>query len=180
MTSLILSMLVMTSSGGLLAERVPPAGLLVGAVNLNDTAASLQNMSLTELTMERARLLETTPSLGLGIALTAIGAGVLVTGLVIVYAAFTLTVVAVGVVVMLASVPLLIIGPILIAKAARGRRDVTTQVRLIDQRIAAMKRDDGLGAPPPNNEVPPPPPVRPPPGVELSPAVPPQLLLATF
>ena len=178
MTSLVLSLVVMTSSGGLLAERVPAAGMLVGAVDLNTRAASLDQMSLTELTAERARLLDTMPSLGLGIALTAVGGGVLLTGLVIVSVALDLAVLAVGLVVMAASVPLLIIGPILIARAARERREAQTQVRLIDQRLAEMKRDE-LAPPVRNDETPPPPPMRPP-GSQLLPVVEPMALLASF
>ena len=179
MTSLVLSVLVMTASGGLLSERTPAAGMLVGAVNLNAAATSLDHMSMEDLTAERARLLDTMPSMGLGIALTAVGGGVLLTGLILV-ATYVFELVIVGVVMMVASIPLLIIGPILIGRAARERNEVRTQVRLIDQRMAQMKRDEL--APPPtqqNNETPPPPPMRPP-GVEWLPVVVPQVLLARF
>lgn len=174
MTSLVLSLVVMTSSGGLLSERTPAVGMLVGAVDLAAAAASLDGMSLSELTAERARLVDSMPSLGAGIALTAVGAGVLVVGLALVSTFYTALIVA-GLVMMAVSVPLLIIGPILIAGAARGRRDTTARVRLIDQRLGEMQRNVA----PLQNEMPPPPPPRPP-GVERSPAVEPQLLLATF
>lgn len=180
MTSLVLSMLVMTSSGGLLSERTPAAGMLVGAVNLNTAAMSLDQMSMADLTAERARLMDTMPSMGGGIALTAVGGGVLLTGLVLV-ATYLFELIIVGAVLMVASVPMLIIGPILIAHAARERNEVRTQVRLIDQRMAQMKRDEL--APPPtqqqNDETPPPPPMRPP-GVEWMPVVAPQFLVASF
>ena len=83
-----------------------------------------------------------------------------------------------------AAVPLLIIGPILLFGALGGRREFQTKVRLIDQRLAQLKRDE-LGPPvrndrrPEKDEVPPPPPMRPP-GSELTPPVEPQVLLATF
>ncbi|MDP1824334.1 MAG: hypothetical protein Q8L48_13855 [Archangium sp.] len=181
MTSLVLSVVVMTSSGGLLSERTPAAGMLVGAVDLNAAGASYANMTVDQLTVERMRLVETMPSLGLGIALTAVGGGVLLTGLVILGSAYELIVV--GLIVMAAAVPLLIIGPILLFGALRERREVQTQVRLVDQRIAQLKRDEFAPPPVQNdpglNEVPPPPPVRPP-GSEFAPHVPPQVLLATF
>lgn len=180
MIALVLSLVVMTSSGGLLSERPPAAGMLIGAVELN---AGYDSMTVDQLTAERIRLVETMPSLGLGIALTAVGGGVLLTGLVIVSVAYEISVAIVGLVVMAASVPLLIIGPILLFGAMRERRGVQSQVRLVDQRIAQLKRDE-LAPPPVQNdpglnEVPPPPPVRPP-GSEFAPNVPPQVLLATF
>jgi len=180
MFSLVLSVALMSSSGGLLAERTPPAGWLVGAVNLNEAALSLENLSESELTAERVRLLDEMPSPGLGIALTAAGGGLLLVGLSLAAVAFEEAVIIVGVLMMVASIPLLIIGPILLAGALRDRRGVQTQVRLIDQRLAELHRDqlegprnDGL------NEVPPPPPVRPP-GSQFAPDVPADLLLATF
>ena len=180
MTSLVLSVWVMTSSGGLLAERTPAAGMLLGAVDLG-APPLLEHMSLAELTTERTRLLETMPSMGLGIALTVVGGGVLLTGLVIAAATYITEVIIVGLVVMAASVPLLIIGPILLAHAARERREVQSQVRLIDQRMTLMQHQEF--APPPTqrpvDETPPPPPMRPP-GVEVVPGVAPQILLATF
>ena len=123
------------------------------------------------------------PSLGLGIALTVVGGGVLVAGLILLGVAvfdveFVISVILIG-----AAVPLLIIGPILLVAALRERGDVQKQVRLVDQRLAQLKREES--APPPvqddtgPDEVPPPPPVRPP-GSELTPWVEPQLLLATF
>jgi hypothetical protein len=186
MVSLVLSVAVLVSSGGLLAERVPAPGMLIGAVNLNGASALYDNMTIEELTAQRALVEESMPSLGLGIALTAIGGGVLLTGLVIISSGvFILELVLVGLVVMAASIPLLIIGPILIARAARERRDAQTQLRLIDQRIASIRRDESsprLPLPPPyepSNEQPPPPPMRPP-GSEFAPSVAPSLLLASF
>jgi hypothetical protein len=183
MISFVLSAVVMMSSGGLLAERTPAAGMLVGAVDLNAGAAAWDNMTVEQLTAERVRLVESMPSLGLGIGLTAAGGGVLLTGLIVVAAALDIGTLVVGLIIMAASVPLLIIGPILLFGAMRDRRGVQTQVRLVDQRIAQIKRDELAppvrnDGPVPNNEVPPPPPVRPP-GSELTP-VQPQLLLATF
>ena len=168
MFSLALSVVVISSSGGLLSERVPAAGLLVGAIDLNTASASYDNMTVAELTTERARLVETMPSLGLGIGLTAAGGGVLLTGLIILAAAYDIAVAAVGLVLMALSVPLLIIGPIFLFGALRDRRGVQTQLRLVDQRIAQVRRDE-LSPPPQNtpppprrDEVPPPPPMRPP------------------
>lgn len=178
MTALVLSLVVMTSSGGLLAERTPAAGLLMGAaVQVAD--ADLATMSLTELTAEKVRLQESMPGPGVGIALTAIGGGALLTGLLIISAAFTVEVVLIGLVVAVAAVPLLIIGPILIGAGARERRQQTNRIRAIDARVSQMNRDSQIPAPAGNDEVPPPPPM-PPPGVDLGPAATPSLLLATF
>ncbi len=177
-----MAVVVLSSTGGLLLERQPAAGLLVGAVSLNVQAGSYDTMSIVELGVERARLMETMPSLGAGIVLTAIGGGVLLTGLVLLGLAVFDVEFVVSLIVLAAAVPLLIIGPILLFSALRARREVQTQVRLVDQRMAQLKRDEF--APPVQNdsrpdEVPPPPPVRPP-GSELTPSVEPQLLLATF
>lgn len=183
MFSLVLTVGVMVSSGGLLAERTPAAGLLLGAVDLNAASAAYDNLSIAELTAERLRLSETLPSPGLGIALTAIGGGVLLFGLTLAAIAFEEGLLIVGLLVMAASVPLLIIGPILIAGALRDRRAIQTQLKLIDQHIAAINRENDGGSPTPtapvNDEVPPPPPVRPP-GSEFAPYVAPTLLLASF
>ncbi len=180
MISLALSVALMSSSGGLLSERTPAAGLLVGAVNLNEAALSLENLSESELTAERARLLDSMPSLGAGIALTAAGGGVLLLGLTLAAVALDFELLIVGLVVMAASVPLLIIGPILLFGALRERRAAQAQVRLIDQRLAELHRDQLEG---PRNdgrdEVPPPPPVRPP-GSQFAPDVPANLLIAAF
>ena len=184
MVSLVLSVVVMSSSGGLLSERIPAAGLLVGAVDLDSASAAYDTMSVADLTAERMRLVEAMPSPGLGIALTAAGGGVLITGLIILSLAYDVGLVVVGLIVMAAAIPLLIIGPILLFGALGGRREFQTKVRLIDQRLAQLKRDE-LGPPvrndrrPEKDEVPPPPPMRPP-GSELTPPVEPQLLLATF
>lgn len=180
MFSLALSVALMSSTGGLLAERVPAAGLLVGAVDLNAAALSLESLSESELTAERARLLDTMPSPGLGIALTAVGGGVLLLGLTLAVIAYEPVLLIVGLVVMAASVPLLIIGPILLFRAMRERREAQTRVRLIDQQLAGQRRNQ-LEAPRNDrlDEVPPPPPVRPP-GSQFAPDVPADLLLATF
>lgn len=182
MITFLFSVVVMTSSGGLLSERTPAAGMLVGVVDLNAAGASYANMTVDQLTAERIRLVETMPSLGVGIGLTIAGGAVLLTGLVLV-ASFYIELIVVGLIVMAASIPLLIIGPVLLFGAMRERREAQAQVRLVDQRIAQLKRDE-LGPPPVQNdpalnEVPPPPPVRPP-GSEFAPNVPPRVLLATF
>ena len=184
MVWLALSVALMTSSGGLLAERTPAAGMLVGLTDLNAQSSMYDNMTIEELSAERARVAEALPSLGLGIALTSIGGGVLLTGLVILAAAEFLELVLVGLVGMAASIPLLIIGPILLARAARERRDTQTQLRLIDQRLAALRRDDAPRPPSgpeydPKTEPPPPPPVRPP-SSQFAPNVEPQLVVAAF
>ena len=184
MVSLVLSVVVMSASGGLLSERTPAVGMLVGAVNLRAEASSYDTMSVEELTTERVRLVEEMPSPGLGIGLTAAGGAVLITGLIIISASYYVeVVVAVGLIVMAASIPLLIIGPILLFGALRERREFQTKVRLVDRRIAQIGRDPmevpvRNDSPPENNEVPPPPPMRPP-GSELTPVEPP-LQLATF
>lgn len=175
MVSLVLSVALLTSSGGLLADKTPAVGLLLGAASYE--GAPLELMSVPELTAERARLQESMPSLGLGITLTAVGGGVLLTGLVIMAAAVFVEVLLVGLLVTAAAIPLLIIGPIQIGRAARERRDHMDRIRWIDQRLASFNRES-LEGPPPNNEVPPPPPMRPP-GSWLPNTVP-QVLLATF
>jgi hypothetical protein len=180
MFSLVLSVMVISSNGGLLAERTPAAGMLIGAV---DVGANYDNMTVAELMAERSRLADSMPSVGLGIALLASGGGVFVVG----FGVFWAVSILVGVIMMVAAVPLLIIGPILLAGAARERRAIQSQVRLVDQRIAALRREESnpqfvpVDLPPQNNpnEVPPPPPVRPP-GSEFAPDVPAEFLLASF
>ena len=186
MFSMVLSVVVMSTSGGLLAERVPTTGLLLGAVDLNAASASYDNMTVAELTAERVKLVEALPSLGLGIGLTAAGGGVLLTGLIVLAYSYEVAVAVVGLVIMALSVPLLIIGPIFLFAALRERREAQTQIRLVDQRIAQVRRDEmappvRTNPPPPpsgGDEVPPPPPTRPP-GSERE-QLEPQLLLATF
>ena len=186
MFSWVFSVVVMSTSGGLLAERAPTAGMLLGAVDLNAASANYDNMTVAELTIERVRLVEALPSLALGIGLTAAGGGVLLTGLIILASAYEVTVAAVGLVVMALSIPLLIIGPIFLFAALRERREAQAQLRLVDQQIAQVRRDELTPPPVRNNtlpppggdEVPPPPPVRPP-GSERE-QLEPQLLLATF
>ena len=179
MISMVLSVVVMTSSGGLLSERTPAVGMLVGAVDLNTAGAAYDTMSLEQLTAERVRWMEAMPSIGPGLVLTIVGGGVFLVG----FSVFLGVSILVGVVMMIVAVPLLVIGPILLAGVSRERREAQTQVRLIDQRIAALRRDEVSPVrndrPPPNDEAPPPPPMRPP-GSELTPTVEPQLLLATF
>lgn len=184
MGSLALTVALMVSSGGLLAERTPAAGMLVGLTDLNAQSSMYDNMTVAELTAERARVQSLMPGLGLGIALTAVGGGVLLTGLFLIAVAEFIEIVIVGVVFVAASIPLLIIGPIILASAARERREVQTQLRLIDQRIAAVRRDDVPSSPTapdydPKVEPPPPPPVRPP-SSEFAPSVSPQYVLAAF
>lgn len=184
MGSLALTVALMVSSGGLLAERTPAVGMLVGLTDLNAQSAMYDNMTVAELTAERARVADLMPSLGLGIALTSVGGGVLFLGLVFIAAAEFVEFVVVGLVVMAAAIPLLIIGPIMIASAARERREVQTQLRLIDQRIASLRRDEVPVSPAapeydPKTEPPPPPPVRPP-SSEFAPSVAPQLVVAAF
>ena len=184
MTSFVLGVALLVSTGGLLSERTPTAGMLIGVTDLNAQSAQYDNMTLAELSSERERVAALMPSLGLGIALTSVGGGVLLTGLFLVAVAEFVEIVIVGVLFIVASIPLLIIGPILLASAARERRDVQTQLRLIDQRIAAVRRDEVPSAPTspeydPKTEPPPPPPVRPP-SSEFLPNVMPQLVLASF
>ena len=184
MVSFALGMALLISQGGLLSERTPVAGMLIGATDLNAQSAQYDNMSLAELTVQRERVAALMPSLGLGIALTAVGGGALLTGLFLIAVAEFVEIVIVGVLFVVASIPLLIIGPILLASAARERRDVQTQLRLIDQRIAAVRRDEVPSTPTspeydPKAEPPPPPPVRPP-SSEFVPHVAPQLVLASF
>ena len=167
-----LSVALMTTSGGLLAERTPVAGMLLGR-NLEIAAAGLEGLSKTELDAERTRVLENMPSPALGITLTAVGGGVLITGLILVYANAI-----VGLVVMAVSVPLLIIGPIMLARALRERRTSETRLRLINQQMRELESGRSVEQPT-NGETPPPPPTRPP-DVFLIPTAVPQVLVATF
>ena len=73
------------------------AGLLLGTINPN-TGSLYEGLSITELSAERVRLLDSMPSLGAGIALTAVGGGLLVTGLVILSVTFDVVEVVVGLV----------------------------------------------------------------------------------
>ena len=185
MVSFTLSVVVMLSSGGLLADRTPTAGMLVGATDLNAQSAMYDNMTVAELSAERARVASLMPSLGAGIALTAVGGGVLLTGLFLIAVAEFVEIVIVGVVLVVASLPLLIVGPILLASAARERRETQTTLKIIDQRIAAVRRDEVAPSSPsapeydPKLEPPPPPPVRPP-SSQFAPVISPSLVLASF
>lgn len=165
--SMVLTVLLMTSSGGLLSERAATTGLLMGA---DFDAAALEAMSVPDLMTERARLLDERPSVALGVSLTVAGAAVLVVGLAFIYVAPVI-----ALIIMAISVPLLILGPIFWVKAARERRDIQLQLRIIDRRLDQL-RNTGYPAPP-GNEVPPPPPPRP--DSVMAPFEP-QLLLATF
>lgn len=175
--SLVLSVGLMSVSGGLLSERTPTTGLLVSS---SFESAAYDNMTVAELTAERTRLLDDMPSPGLGIGLLAGGGGLLLVGLIIATVTFELAPILIGLVMMVASVPLLIIGPILMARAVRERRGVQNEVRLIDLRISQVQRGgQPLPTQPGQEEVPPPPPMRPP-GSEFLPTVAPNILLATF
>lgn len=179
--SLVLSVGLMSVSGGLLSERTPTTGMLLGAVSSSFESAAYDNMTVAELTAERTRLLDEMPSPGLGIGLLAGGAGLLLVGLIIATVSFEVVPILVGLVMMVASVPLLIIGPILMARAFRERRGAQNEVRLIDLRISQVERGGQSPVPtqPGQEEVPPPPPMRPP-GAEFLPTVAPNILLATF
>jgi hypothetical protein len=137
----LLSVALMTTSGGLLAERTPVAGMLMGR-NLEIAAAGLEGMSLNELTIERTRLVSEMPSPVLGIVLLSVGGGVLLTGLVIAGIATDLATLAVGLIVMAVSVPLLIIGPILLASALRQRRTNETRLRRCASSSGAARTPD--------------------------------------
>ena len=115
------------------------------------------------------------------VELTAERTRLLLVGLIIATVTFELAPILIGLVMIVASVPLLIIGPILMARAFRERRSVQNEVRLIDLRISQVERGGQPPAPtqPGQEEVPPPPPMRPP-GSEFLPTVAPNILLATF
>ncbi len=173
MTSLVLSAVVMLSSSGFLSEKAPAPGLLLGATDFS--TAPVESMALTELVAERARLIEARPGLGLGLALTISGGGVFLVG----FAVFLVASIIVGAIIMGAAVPLLIIGPLLIANAGKARRPIDLRVRAIDARIGAIKRGDAISPPEVDEGGAPLPPPRPP-DVWLLPVVEPQVLVATF
>ncbi len=174
MMSMVLSLVVVTSSGGLLSERIPVAGMLVGAAELSEAplvpVATVENMSLSELTAERARLVELRPGLGLGITLTSIGGVVFLIGL-----GTAVTYLVAGLIIMGTAVPLLVIGPILLARAIRERKEIQSQIKAIDRRLSNNKTAPSMSP----DEVPPPPPVRPP-DASLFPTVDAQFVLARF
>jgi hypothetical protein len=172
----LLTLTMMTSSGGLLGDRIPAPGLLLGRVNPTAFRASLEHMSLAELMDERDRLTNERPSIWFGLGLTIGGAVAVVTGVIMMAVGFYTEVLATGFILALAGVGLLIAGPIILFSALRAQRAADQQLKVVDQRVEALKQGDTA---PPLLETPPPPPARPP-DVELVPSLFPSLTVATF
>lgn len=91
MHALVLSLTLMSSSGGLLSEHLPAGvrlldapttafGTVLGAAG-GEAALDLEGMSRTELEMERLRLVDDRRGLALPIVLLSVGGGTLLFGL---------------------------------------------------------------------------------------------------
>jgi hypothetical protein len=194
MLSVALSMAVLTSSGGMLAEQMPhgvrlldePAqlpGLLLGAARGESPGISeYQSMSLPQLQEEWTRLEESKPGLGAGIAVTVVGGAAFLTGLILFFygAALyaiggSLGVFVVGMVLGIAGIVMLIVGPIMIGSAGRERRRVDREQEAVRHQIRLL---EGGGSAPPLPMGPPPPP--PPPPLSGVVGVEPRLIVAAF
>lgn len=167
---LALALTISLASGGLLADQSPStfsARLITGAEQ-----ASLENMSRSELEMERASLIDRRPGLGGGIALLAVGGGAtLFFGFPILFWGLVdgfVSVAIVGLIVTAIGLGAVTVGIVLLASALATRSANAARVQQIDDRIRAMQE----------NQVPPPPPP-PPPGSWLM-QVEPSMLVATF
>lgn len=173
---LALTTVAMLSSGGLLSERAPAPGLLMGQMDLSELP--IEQLSVPELEAERLRLHSERPGLGLGIALIVVGGVGDLLGLAMLAAAAevffldtglvvaTLAVLAVG-------IAATVVGIALLVGALHARRENTERVRAIEARLGQIRRGEAVEPPP--NELPPPPPM---PGAALP--VLPAVVLASF
>lgn len=157
----IASTVMMLSSGGLLSERVPAQGLLVGAIDL--AQLPVEQLSMEELSAEKIRMEENRPGLGLGIGLL-IGGGVtaLISSVVFLVTVIGSAGFVVSGIILVAAVVAVVFGVIFLVKGIREKREYSNRMRAIDTRIAQIRRGDVI-APPSNSDVPPPPLMPPPP-----------------
>jgi hypothetical protein len=167
MLSLAATLTLMTSSGGLLAEHLPAGvGLLEGSDRVllasrdegpAPTVADYPGMSLSQLHLEWDRLEASKPGFGVGIGLTAGGAGALVLGLVLVTVQ-SLVVVVAGLVLLTGALALLIIGPIILAGTLGVRDRITRDQGEVRRQMQLLQGGDAPLVP---SGPPPPPPPRP-------------------
>lgn len=165
MTFVMLSTLLCLE-GGLLADRTPTAGLLLGAAETAESVPPrpLSDLTLEELEAERQSVLATRPSLippmlviGAGAIGFTIGTGILLFSTIIV-GSFVMGVAAVVV----------IVGIVLVLNTGPARAVAARRLKEIDRAVTDRKRE----------QLRPPPPAILPPGVQWGP--PPSLLLASF
>lgn len=187
MMSLALSVAVLSSSGGLLAERLPSGvrlldsptvafGTVLGASAGDEKQRSLEAMTRGELEVERLRLLDAQPSYAPGLIVAGAGvAGIVVGGLLLGLTSRTLGSVA-GIVTILGGVAALVTGGILLIITAVQGPAVASQLRRVEQRLNTLLQQQGDA--PAGGDAPPPPP--PPPGAARDLLQPPLVLLATF
>ena len=152
-----LTTVVMLSSGGLLSERVPAQGLLVGAVDLS--TLPVEQLSLAELEKERLRLEDERPGLGLGIGLI-IGGGVAdILGLAIAAYSYSLAGVVIGLSILTVGIVATVFGIVFLVKGIRGRHQTSARLHAVETRITQIRKGQVV-EPPPNEDIPlPPPPV---------------------
>ena len=171
MLSLALSLVVMTSSGGLLSDYTSEHVRLIDSP-VTEVGASLlgarppayaqpptTTMSLDQLKAEYTRLEEERPSLVGPIVMLSIGVALLITSSVLWDIAFYSYYVSwalflVGVATFVGGVVLAIIGGIQLGRAIGGRHRTDRELRQLDGQIRAMEGS----APLPSGPMPPPPP----------------------
>lgn len=181
MHALVLSVALMSSSGGLLAEHLPngvrlldgPTTALGTVLGAAPTDLALENMSRTELEMERLRLVDDRRSAAPGVILLIAGGVTFLVGTTLLLA----DVVVAGAIITLVGAGAVTAGIILLVSALSHNGRTSRALRRIEQRIGTLEATDPGGG----NEAPPPPPPPPPPaGVWRDVPVVPQVLVATF
>lgn len=186
MLSLALSVALLSSSGGLLSERLPSSARLVDASTLafgtvlgasagDEKVRSLESLTRGELEAERLRLLDSQPSFVPGLVVAGAGVAGVVVGVVLLAVTARTIGTAAGLVTLLGGVAAMVTGAVLLIVAAVRGPAVTSQLRRVEQRINTLLKEQGDT---PAGDAPPPPP--PPPGALRDLPQPPQVLLATF
>ncbi len=185
LVSLALSVALSSSSGGLLAGRLPVGVRLLDApttafgVVLGASAErqlNLEAMSHGELEMERLRLIDSQPSVVPGIVVASAGLVAFIVG----YAVLEITGGTVGTLagalLLVGGLAALVTGGIMLLVAIIRGASTSARIRRVEQRInTLLQQPSGV---PLEGDAPPPPP--PPPGVLRELPQPPQVLLATF
>jgi len=173
MLSLALSVAMLTSTGGMLADHLPRGVRLLDAPRAlpgpppafpteEPVPGDYQSMSLAQLRAAAARIEDSKPSAAGGIVLLAGGITGIVVGLVaILVGVFVPSVgwLVAGLIITAAGLAMTVIGPILMASALRGRLSAERDLDFIQRQIRML---EGGGAPtpagPPRTPPPPPPP----------------------
>jgi uncharacterized protein YacL len=152
--SLLLSTMLLVH-GGLLSEPVPRAARLLEGQAVTATAAApvtLEDLTVAQLQAERARTLDSRPSVLWPVTAIAVGAAGLVVGL----TAFLFASMVVGGIVMAIAAPVVVLGVVLLLINVPAMKEAGQRVRQID-RLLVLRRQE-LNAPPPADAPPPPPP----------------------